>query len=138
MATLRRAILVIIALLVVSCATKRPVLYPNAHLKAVGDETAHQDIDLCIQMAKASGADSSRTGEVAGRTGAGAAVGAATGAVVGAITGSAGRSAAVGAAGGGIVGLFSGLFRTREPDPVFQRYIEQCLHDKGYHTIGWR
>jgi hypothetical protein len=138
MVTFRPAILVSIALLVVSCATQRPVLYPNAHLQAVGDERAQQDIDRCIQRAKTNGADASKAGEVARHTGVGAAGGAATGAVVGAITGSAGRSAAVGAAGGGTVGLFSSVWRTREPDPVFQRYIEQCLHDKGYHTIGWR
>lgn len=25
-----------------------------------------------------------------------------------------------------------------ELDPVFQRFVEKCLSDKGYEVIGWR
>jgi hypothetical protein len=126
------------ALALASCSAKRPVLYPNAHLAAVGSATAERDIDGCIELAKQSGVDSRRAEKVAGTTAAGAAVGAATGAAVGVVTGSPGRGAAVGAAGGGTAGLFGGLFRSRDPDPVHQRFVEQCLSDKGYKPIGWR
>lgn len=132
------AALLIIVFLTTSCAAKRPVLYPNDRLETVGADTAQQDIDTCIQLAKDNNVSSGSAGKVAGKTGAGAAVGAATGAVVGAITGNPGRAAAAGAAGGGTAGLLSGLFKAREPDPVFQRFVEQCLHDKGYQPIGWR
>ena len=91
-----------------------------------------------MTLAKESGADSSRAGRVAGRSAAGAAVGAATGAAIGAVTGSVGRAAAGGAAGGGVLELFRGLFGSREPDPVYREFVEQCLRDKGYRPIGWR
>ena len=42
------------------------------------------------------------------------------------------------AAAGAIGGLFRGLFRSREPDPVFRNYVDQCLRERGYQPIGWR
>ena len=38
-----------------ACAAKRPVLYPNARLQAVGTAAAQQDIDDCLQKAAAGG-----------------------------------------------------------------------------------
>ncbi|MCK7513213.1 MAG: hypothetical protein MZV70_60425 [Desulfobacterales bacterium] len=38
-------------ILLSACADKRPVLYPNAHLKQVGHAAAQADIDACIQYA---------------------------------------------------------------------------------------
>ena len=111
------------------CAAKRPVLYPNPHLEAVGKEASQRDIDACIALAEESGADKSRAGEVAGNTAGGAAIGGATGAATGAITGAPGTGAAAGAAGGAILGFFRGLFGAREPDPVFANFVNQCLAD---------
>jgi hypothetical protein len=31
-----------------------------------------------------------------------------------------------------------GIFRGRRNDPVFQRFVERCLRDRGFETIGWR
>ena len=121
-----------------SCATKKPVLYPNTHLKAVGQEVAAQDIEECIQLAKTSGAGSKKAGTVARKSAAGAAGGAATGAAVGAVVGDAGTKAAAGAAAGATSGLFHGIFHSSDPDPIFRGFVEQCLSDKGYQTIGWR
>jgi outer membrane lipoprotein SlyB len=121
-----------------ACATKRPVLYPNAHLKAVGAAAAQQDIDDCLQQAAAGGYQSNPKAEIPGSTAVGAASGAAVGAAVGAVAGRAGRGAAMGAAGGGAAGLIRGLFRSRDLDPVQRRLVEQCLREKGYKVIGWR
>ena len=52
--------------------------------------------------------------------------------------GSVGRGAAAGAAGSAVVGLVRGLFRSREPDPVYRRFVEKCLREKGYEPIGWK
>ena len=68
-----------------ACAAKRPVLYPNARLEAVGAAAAQQDIDDCLQKAAAAGYTSNSGGKVAGSTAVGAAAGAAVGAAVGAL-----------------------------------------------------
>ena len=125
-------------LLLVACSQKRPVLYPNYHLQQVGDETAQTEIDDCISFAEEYGASSSSSGKVAKSTAGGGAVGAAGGAASGAVFGSVGRGAAAGAAGGAAVGCLQGLFRSREPDPVFRQFVEKCLREKGYEPIGWK
>ena len=68
----------------------------------------------------------------------GAGAGAAVGAVGGAITGNAGTGAAVGAATGGTLGLLSGLWGTRDHDPMYMAYVDTCLREKGYQPIGWK
>jgi hypothetical protein len=125
-------------LLLVACSQKRPVLYPNYQLQQVGDEAAQTEIDDCIRLAKEYGTSSSSSGKVAKSTAGGGAVGAAGGAATGAVLGSVGRGAAAGAAGGAAVGLVGGLFRSREPDPVYRRFVEKCLREKGYEPIGWK
>jgi len=114
------------------------VLYPNAQLEAVGPAAAQQDIDDCLQKAAAAGYTSGSGGQVAGTTAVGAATGAALGAAVGAVAGRAGTGAAMGAAGGGSAGLIRGIFGSRNLDPVQQRFVDQCLKEKGYEVIGWQ
>jgi outer membrane lipoprotein SlyB len=121
-----------------ACAAKRPALYPNARLEAVGAAAAQRDIDDCLQKAAAAGYTSNSGGQVAGSSAVGAAAGAAVGAAVGAFAGGAGTGAAMGAAGGGTGGLIRGLFRSRDLDPVQRRFVEQCLQEKGYQVIGWQ
>jgi outer membrane lipoprotein SlyB len=121
-----------------ACAAKRPVLYPNAQLEAVGPAAAQQDIDDCLRKAAAAGYTSESGGKVAGSTAVGAATGAAVGAAVGAVAGRAGTGAAMGAAGGGTGGLIRGIFGSRSLDPVQRRFVDQCLKDKGYEVIGWQ
>ncbi len=121
-----------------ACAAKRPVLYPNARLEAVGPAAAQQDIDECLQKAAAAGYGSNSGGTVAGSTAVGAAAGAAVGAAVGAVAGRAGAGAAMGAAGGGTGGLIRSIFSSRDLDPVQQRFVDQCLKEKGYEVIGWQ
>jgi len=131
-------ILTVLVLAVGSCAQQRPVLYPNARLRYVGEEAAAVDSDECIQLAIDYGAKEDSGTRVAKDTAKGAAVGGAAGTAVGAVTGNVGRGAAAGAAGGGAASMTRSMLNSGKPDPVFKRFVEQCLRDKGYQPIGWR
>jgi len=134
-----RIVCVLIAGLILSgCASRQPVLYPNAYFRAVGEEKAQQDVDECIRLADKAGADGEKGLELAETTGKSAAIGGAAGAVSGAISGSIGRGSLIGVAVGGTVGFLGGLFRAAEPSPVYMRFVEYCLMEKGYQPIGWR
>jgi len=125
-------------MVLVGCADKRPVLYPNAHLKQVGEEAARRDVDECIRYAQESGAEGSKGTEIAKNTAGGAAMGGAVGAATGAVLGSLGRGTAAGAAGGAAGGLVKGIFDSDDPDPVFKNFVDRCLREKGYESIGWK
>jgi len=135
-------ILTLIATLVLTgCAsTKKPILYPNNHLNSVGQQQADADINACMRAAEASGANAGKSEELAKRTAKAGAVGGATGAVAGAISSntSTGRGAAIGGAGAATAALVSGAFDSSEPTNVYINYVEICLREKGYQTIGWR
>jgi uncharacterized protein YcfJ len=138
---MRKQLVALIGIAVMTCAAcaeKRPVLYPNAHLKQVGSDTAQRDIDACIRQAKESGAEGNKEAEIAKSTAGGAAVGGAVGAATGAVLGSLGRGAAAGAAGGAAGGLVHGALKSDEPDAVFKNFVDRCLKEKGYDPIGWR
>jgi hypothetical protein len=132
------------ALLAFGCATPRPVLYPNAQLERVGREQAQRDVDACLALATQDVGDTNHSGGgAAKRTAANTAAGAATGAAVGAAIGrSAARGAAGGAAGAATHTVLSSILHPRRgrggPDPVFRRYVDRCLHERGYDVIGWR
>ena len=135
-------ILLLLSFLVLSgCATpKRPVLYPNHHLQMVGSAQAQADIEACMRLAYASGADEGKGSRLAKDTAKAGAVGAATGAVVGSISSSsdAGRGAAIGGAGAATAKLVSGAFDVPNPTRIFMRFVDKCLRDKGYDPLGWR
>lgn len=138
MSRVRVLCLLAIVVMCCGCAAKRPVLYPNGHYRAMGEEKAQQDIDDCSKLADAAGADGDKGAEIAEKTGKSAAIGGATGAVSGAISGSLGRGSLIGVAVGGTVGLVSGAFGASDPSPVYMRFVEYCLMEKGYQPIGWR
>ncbi len=132
---------ILITLMFFGCgSTKKPVLYPNAHLNYVGQYQADADINYCMQAAEASGANRGQGGEVVTNTAKAGAVGGATGAVVGAISSSSdiGRGAAIGGAGAATAALVGGTFKASEPTSIYIQYVERCLRDKGYDPIGWR
>lgn len=133
-----RRLLAIVTMLVLSgCAAPRPVLYPDDYYQAVGQEQAEADIEDCMARAEREGHGADGGAKVAGGTAVGAGAGAAGGAATGAIFGSAGRGAATGAVGGAVAGLIGGLLRAGEPSTVNKRFVERCLADRGYDTIGW-
>jgi len=125
-------------ILVTACAgPKRPVLYPNEHLKTVGQETAKKDIDACIRLSVDAGLETEKGKDTAGKAVKGGAAGAIIGGAIGLVTGSVGKSAAIGAAGGAAAGAVHGA-SNRDLDPVQQKFVEQCLRDRGYQPIGWK
>lgn len=121
-----------------ACASKRPVLYPNERLRLVGEAVALREIDECMRLAAEAGLESKPGEKVVRQTAAGAAVGAVVGTAAGAVTDNTGRGAGVGAAGGAAGGFMRGIFRSREPDPIKKRFVEECLRERGYKVIGWR
>ncbi len=136
----RYLLVVVLSVLFVtsSCATKKPILYPNEYFNKIGREAADKDVDDCTQHAKAYVGKYGREKKIAGQTAMGAAVGAATGAAAGAVRGNAGMGAATGAAAGAAGGLIFSLFQAKDPDPLLKQYIEKCLSEKGYEVIGWK
>ncbi len=135
----RKTYFVILCMALNGCASTMPILYPNEHFQSVGKEAAQRDIDACIKMAEAAGADSGTgsAGQAATDTVGGAAVGAASGAVGGAVVGAAGSGSAIGAASGATVGLLHWLFSKPEHHPAFENFVNQCLTDRGYQPVGW-
>lgn len=130
-----------VTLLLTGCGgAKRPVLYPNSHLSHVGQQQAEMDIDACMYAAETSGANSGKGSELVNNTAKAGVVGGATGAVVGAIASgtSVGRGAAIGGAGAATAALVGGAFDTAEPTDIYIRFVDQCLQEKGYQSIGWR
>jgi uncharacterized protein YcfJ len=120
-----------------ACATKSPVLYPNAKLEQVDQDEVDRDIATCEAHAKEYVKNPSRAERTAENTAVGGVVGGATGAAAGAVLGNVGRGAGAGAAAGAAGGLVSGIFRSRDPDPVYARFVERCLANQGYEIIGW-
>jgi len=133
---MKKGIVIAVLLLLAGCAT-RPVLYPNAHLKQVGEEQAQRDIAQCQALAEQY--IQSDAGVAAAKsTAAGAAGGAVIGGVAGAFDGSFGRGLGMGAALGGAIGLVHGMFGAAEPSPVYKNFVTRCLTERGYEAIGWQ
>ena len=114
-----------------------PVLYPNVHLKTVGEERARQDIQECDRLAKEY-VKSPAGLNAAKSTAGGAAAGTVIGGAMGAVTGNLGRGAAIGAPGGAASGLVRGLLMGSQPSPVHKNFVDRCLREKGYEPIGWQ
>ncbi len=131
--------LIFITLIVLGCASSKPILYPNQHYEAVGETTADDDISACENAAEAAGAEasSSSAGQAAKNTAIGAGLGAATGAVGGAIVGSAGTGSLIGAASGATAGILRWIFTPAKRSPAYTNYVNRCLTEKDYDVIGW-
>jgi hypothetical protein len=125
---------------VAGCAGQpRPILYPNAHLSAVGQAQADADLAECRRLAGAAGASpGSGQGEGAARDAAvGGAIGGATGAAGGAVLGRPGTGAAVGAATGATANFMRSLFRRDQPNAAYRNFVDRCLTERGYDPVGW-
>ncbi len=121
------------------CAAPKPILYPNAHLQAVGQDAAEHDLAECRERAAAAGAtpEKGKGRKTAESTVVGGAVGGASGAVGGAVVGAAGRGSAIGAATGATAGLIRGLFRRPTPSRAYMAFVNRCLKERGYEPVGW-
>jgi hypothetical protein len=137
---MNRCLLALTAVLgLAGCASPEPILYPNDHLRAVGQQAAERDIAECRALAEQAGASAGdgKAERAAGRTVGGGGIGAAGGAVGGAIGGSPGTGAAIGAASGAATGLLSSLFSSPRPSGAYQNFVNRCLAERGYEPIGW-
>ena len=97
---------------ITACASqpKQPVLYPNNHLKQVGDGVARRDISACMQLARSSGVNVNKDGQVASKAAGGAAIGGASAGAYGLVRGNdAGNRALAGAAAGVVLVGDAGL-----------------------------
>jgi hypothetical protein len=124
-----------------ACAhSQSPVLYPNAKLKEAGKAQADAEISACRSLADDYVSSGGATAKEIGKdTAAGGVGGAAVGAVAGAVSGGgAGRGAAIGAATGATVGAVHGTFKSAGPSPVYKRFVDHCLRERGYEVIGWQ
>jgi uncharacterized protein YcfJ len=131
--------LLILGLVAVGCAAKRPVVYPDPWVQEAGESAVQQDIDACHALAAEHDLEAaSPARQTLGRAAVGSVAGAAIGTAVGAVFGNPGRGAGAGAAGGATRGGLRGLAGSREPDPVERAFVEECLRERGYRPIGWR
>jgi outer membrane lipoprotein SlyB len=123
-------------LLASGCASHGPVLYPNEHLKMVGEEQARRDIDECDRLAAVYvKSDAGKT--VAKSTVVGGAAGTVIGGAAGAAAGSFKSGLGIGAAAGGAAGLVRGVSKASRPSPIHKRFVERCLRERGYDPLGW-
>ena len=128
----------ILLIFVIGCASKRPVLYPNDHLKQAGEIASQEDIDECMRLAEESGAKDEKGKEIAKGTVGAAVIGGVSGAAWGAFFGSAGKHAGAGAAASAAGALTHGAIKSGDPGVVYRGFVERCLREKGYDVIGWR
>ena len=131
--------MLVVALVLAGCSTRRPVLYPNQALQKAGPEGADRDVTECMQLADGYvKAGSGRAGKTARDAAVGGGTGAAAGAVGGAIWGNPGLGAASGAAAGATAGVINSLFNgSGGPSATYQNYVNTCLAERGYRVIGW-
>jgi len=135
----RLAAVAMLLVLLSACTAPKPILYPNAHYREVGQAAADQDVADCRELAKDAGATPShgKTGQVAGGTAAGGAIGSAAGAVGGAVVGHPGSGAMIGAASGATGGFLRSLFRKAPPSEAYKQFVNRCLRERGYDPVGW-
>jgi hypothetical protein len=135
------AVVLTVVMIGAGCAhSQSPVLYPNAKLKEAGKAQADAEISACRSLADDYVSSGGATAKEIGKdTAAGGVGGAAVGAVAGAVSGGgAGRGAAIGAATGATVGAVHGTFKSAGPSPVYKRFVDHCLRERGYEVIGWQ
>ena len=132
-----KKILCIITILFFTGCASGPVLYPNAHLRQVGEDQAQKDVAECEVLADQY-VKSDAGIEAAKSTAVGGAGGAVIGGAAGAVTGHLGRGIGIGAAAGAAAGLVQGIIKASEPSPIFKSFMARCLQEKGYEIVGWK
>lgn len=120
----------------------RPVLYPNAAYKQMGEDQALGEVDACMGAASRAGLTPDEKDNAAGR---GAAKGAAvvgTAAAVGALVRGRGvdgvaTAGARGAVVGGSVGAVAGAM-SEKPNMTYRHFVQRCVTERGLEIIGWQ
>lgn len=140
MAIKKTVTLLPLVIILFGCATSpsKPILYPNAHYNNVGQQVANHDIASCIAMARSSGVNENKDGEIVKNAAGGAAIGGTAAGAWGLVYGDAANRAAAGALAGAAAGTTRGALKSSETSPIFKKFVQKCLHDRGYHVIGWQ
>jgi uncharacterized membrane protein len=120
-----------------SSSAKRPVFYPNSYMKQVGQGQAQRDADECMALADSYSVSRTKDGEVATKATSGALIGGVGAGAWGIVRGDAGERALAGALAGGSAGAVKGGVDSTRLSPTFQRFVNQCLQERGYQVIGW-
>jgi outer membrane lipoprotein SlyB len=142
------ASLALAALLLAGCAhtgsrspDARPVLYPNATFKQIGETRALEEVDGCREAAGHAGLTPDEKDNAVGRSAAKGAAVVGTVAAVGSLVrgrsldravGAGARGAAVGGAGGAVAGAFQ-----EKPNMTYRHFVQRCVSEKGLEIIGW-
>jgi len=129
------------SLALISCSSYRPIFEQNSKFMEVGEDKANEDFKLCKKAAEdyLDKYKAERAAKEAGRKAViGGVIGTATGAIWGRGLKSALSGSLIGAGVGAAIGGLSVLGEDKvSPDKMKQRYIINCLGQKGYSVIGW-
>lgn len=120
----------------------RPVLYPNAAFKQMGEDRAQEELELCMSAARRAGLTPQEQDNAVGQGAAkGAAVVGTAAAVASLVRGrsvdSAVTAGARGAAVGGATGAVAGAFNEK-PNLTYRHFVQRCVSEKGLEVIGWQ
>ncbi len=126
-----------LSLILAGCTSPRPILYPNTHLKDVGESQAQKDVSEAMKAADKADLNS-QWQEKSTQTATSTVVGAGAGVAVGAITGGMLTGGIAGAAGGAASSLIFWAFSSNTPTPLYKQYVNIYLLHKGYEVIGWK
>ena len=124
-----------------SCFSYKPILFQNETYQLNGKEAADKEIDRCSKEASEylKQFKARRAAKEAGRN---AVIGGVIGTASGAIFGRNMKSTLIGTAIGAGVGAAMGALSVAgedkvKPDQMKQRYVANCLNQKGYEVLGW-
>ena len=135
-------IILLISFSLISSCSYRPILDQNDRYLESGDEDAEQAINDCTKKADAY-LKKFKAKRIAKETGRKSVIGGIFGGIFGFLFGGNTTSLITGLAIGTGVGASTGALSaagegTITPDQTKQRYVSNCLADKGYSVIGWQ
>lgn len=120
----------------------RPVLYPNAAYKQMGEGRALEEVDACMGAANHAGLTPDEKDNAAGRSAAKGAAVVGTAAAVGSLIRGRGiegvaTAGARGAVVGGSVGAVAGSM-SEKPNMTYRHFVQRCVTERGLEIIGWQ
>ncbi len=141
MKILKNIVLCLSVFSLTSCSSYQPIFYQNQTYLDNGKDAAEKESKRCMSEADEylKQYKARRAAKEAGRK---AVVGGVVGAASGAIFGRTMKSTLVGTAIGAGVGAAMGALSVAgedkvKPDQIKQRYVTNCLNQKGYEVLGW-
>lgn len=136
---LSRSLLLLLLLLLAGCATdsKRPLFYFGSYQVPVSKAQSERDTNECMALARQAGVPENRDGEVAKKAASGTLLGGIAAGAWSLVRGNGSENMLAGAVAGGATGAAKGAIDSTEQSPIFRKYVERCLRERGYDVIGW-